>query len=74
MELSIKTESFHNISLSANGMYLRMLPGGKDGSAHYTGNLLLEYNDNIWKGQLFGHYLKLGDVGPPTFHGKADSR
>lgn len=65
-EISLKTESYYNVSLSANGMYLRMMPDNLDNSTHYVGNILLEYNDNTWDAQISGHYLELGDVAPPS--------
>lgn len=70
VEVSLQTVSFHNLSLGVNGMYVRMKPDLQSHDDHLTGNFFLEYNDNVWKGQLFGHYLKLGNVDPPTAYEK----
>lgn len=68
VEVALRTESWHNLSLGLNGTYLRMKPDLEPDDTHYIANLLLEYNDNTWRGQLFGHYLKLGDASPPVMY------
>jgi outer membrane receptor protein involved in Fe transport len=68
VEVSLQTESWHNLSLNVNGMYVYQKPDQEQNDAHYTANVLLEYNDSTWQAQLFGHYLKLGDVDPPVMY------
>jgi len=66
VEVSLKTESFYNLSLGANCMYVNMKPDHREDDTHFTANILLEYRDDKWQAQLFGHYLDLGDVSPPV--------
>ncbi len=65
-ELEIETASFHNFSLAANGAAIRMKPENGDNGTHYLANILLQYDDRKWRGQLFGHNVWLADVPPPT--------
>ena len=68
VEAALKTAVFHNFSLGASGMYLRLEPDLTPAGTHYSANLLIDYTDDRWQAQLYGHYLKLGDVSPPSTH------
>lgn len=66
IEMVVQTDTWHHLSLRLDGTAIRMKPDLQEDDTHYLANALLEYDDNTWQGQFFGHYLKLGDVRPPV--------
>lgn len=65
LELEVRSGTFHNFSAGAGGMYVLMKPDYGEDNAMYTAKLLLQYDDSIWRFQLFGHYVWLDDESNP---------
>ena len=68
IELEAMSATFHNFSVNAGTMYEWLKPDqGKDNQVA-TANLLLQYDDTVWRCQLFGHYIWTdGDVKTWTY-------
>ncbi|HBI14091.1 MAG TPA: hypothetical protein DDY20_00975 [Desulfobulbaceae bacterium] len=73
LELEAMSATFHNFSVNAGGMYLLMKPEDEEDSTVYNANLLLQYDDSVWRFQVFGHYWWLdGKIKGATFGEEKD--
>lgn len=65
LELEAWSAVFHNFSINAGGMYVLLKPDEGEDFDLYTAKLLLQYDDTLWRFQLFGHYAWLDSTGLP---------
>jgi len=69
LELEALSKTFRNFSINAGGMYVQLYPEGEEDSTLYNANLLLQYDDTVWRFQVFGHYVWLsGKIEGATFY------
>jgi vitamin B12 transporter len=61
LELEAQSAIFNNFSINAGGMYVLLKPEQEEESDLYTAKLLLQYDDTLWRFQIFGHYAWLDD-------------
>jgi vitamin B12 transporter len=79
LELEVQSIAFHNFSVNAGGMYVLLKPEEGEESDMYTAKLLLQYDDTVWRFQVFGHYAwldekeLLGITMPGLWEGKMGS-
>lgn len=62
VELEALSATFHNFSVNAGTMYEWLKPDLGEDNQVATVNLLLKYDDTIWRFQVFGHYIWSDDA------------